>query len=101
LTTEPVDAHHVIPPGLLPALLVTIEPVDAQAQLETTEPAPQHGDTLITRRALESGWPKSLPFQPQALVIRTLPNEADKVRRDYTDSTPTCHRSIVLTMRAA
>jgi arylformamidase len=88
LTTERLDAHRVIPPGLLPALLVTIQPVDAQAQLETTDPAPRHGDTLVTRRALESGWPKGLPFQPQALVIRTLPNEADKVRRDYTDSTP-------------
>jgi hypothetical protein len=88
LTTEPLDAHRVIPPGLLPALLMTIEPVHAQGQCETTDPAPKPGDTLITRRAIDSGWPKTLPFQPQALIIRTLPNEADKMRRDYTDDTP-------------
>jgi arylformamidase len=88
LTAEPLDAHRVIPPGLLPALLVTIEPVDARGQPETTDPTPKQDDTLITRRALESSWPKSLPFKPRALVIRTLPNEADKVRRDYTDITP-------------
>jgi kynurenine formamidase len=73
---------------LLPALLTTIEPVDAHRSLETTEPAPQPGDKLITRHAIERGWPDKLTFQPRAIVIRTLPNEAVKMRRDYTDSTP-------------
>jgi arylformamidase len=88
LTTEPLDAHRVIPAGLLPALLVTIEPAQAQGQLETTDPAPEPGDTLITRQAIERSWPKILPLEPQALIIRTLPNAADKVRRDYTNSSP-------------
>jgi len=88
LTTERLDAHRQIPPGLLPALLTTIEPVDAHSALETTEPTPQPGDLLITRRALERGWPETVPFRPQAMVIRTLPNEAAKKGRDYTNSTP-------------
>jgi arylformamidase len=88
LTTERLDAHRQVPPGLVPALLTTVEPVDAQRALETTEPAPQPGDKLITRRAIEHGWPDTLPFQPRAMVIRTLPNEAAKMRRDYSDSTP-------------
>ena len=88
LTTETLDAHREVPAGLLPALLTTIEPVDAHRTPETTEPAPQPGDKLITRRALEQGWPTTLPFQPRAIVIRTLPNETAKMRRDYTDSTP-------------
>ena len=29
-----------------------------------------------------------LPFQPRAIVIRTLPNDTDKQRRDYTNTTP-------------
>jgi kynurenine formamidase len=29
-----------------------------------------------------------LPFQPRAVVIRTLPNDTDKIRRDYTGSNP-------------
>jgi arylformamidase len=88
LTTERLDAHRQVPRGLLPALLTTIEPVEAHRALETTEPAPQPGDKLITRRAIEGGWPDTLPFQPRAIVIRTLPNDAAKLRRDYTDSTP-------------
>ena len=43
---------------------------------------------MITRSALEQGWPRTLPFQPRAMVIRTLPNDTDKMRRDYTDTTP-------------
>jgi arylformamidase len=88
LTVEPLDAHRQAPPGLVPALLVTIEPIDAHGALETTDPAPQPGDKLITRQAIENAWPKTLPFRPRALVIRTLPNDPDKIRRDYTDSTP-------------
>jgi kynurenine formamidase len=88
LTTEPLDAHRQVPAGLLPALLTTIEPVEAQRTLETTEPTPQPGDKLITRNALENGWPGALPFQPRAMVIRTLPNDTEKQRRDYTNTTP-------------
>jgi arylformamidase len=88
LTTEPLDAHRQVPAGLVPALLTTIEPVEAQRTLETTEPTPQPGDKLITRSALEQGWPGMLPFRPLAAVIRTLPNDTDKQRRDYTHSTP-------------
>jgi arylformamidase len=92
LTTERLDAHRQVPQGLLPALLTTIEPVDAptvrDAPAETTDPAPQPGDRLITRRALEHNWPTTPLLQPRAIVIRTLPNDAGKTRRDYTDSTP-------------
>jgi arylformamidase len=88
LTTEPLDAHRQVPRGLIPAVLATVEPVDARDSPETTDPAAQPGDKLVTRSALERGWPRTMPFLPQAAVIRTLPNDTDKMRRDYTDSTP-------------
>ncbi len=70
LTREAVDAHRVVPTGLLPALLISVSPVLASDTNETTEPAPQPNDLLITREALESQWPASA-FAPQALVLRT------------------------------
>jgi kynurenine formamidase len=92
LTTEPLDAHRQVPAGLLTAVLLSVEPVDTQATTETTDPAPKPGDELITRASLERGFHSvpthSVPFQPRALIIRTLPNDGDKVRRDYTDMTP-------------
>ena len=79
LTTERLDAHRQVPTGLLPALLITVDPADAKdATPETTDPTPQTGDKLITRRAIEQGWPAEPSLQPQALVIRTLPNDPGK-----------------------
>lgn len=89
LTRERADAHSIAPLGLLAALLVSIEPVEATVAGESTDPAPQPGDPLITRRTLESRWRETpAPFEPGVLVIRTLPNRPDKRHRDYTDATP-------------
>jgi arylformamidase len=56
LTREPLDAHRVAPFGLMPALLVTIEPVEARSSDESTDPTPHPDDQLITRHALEKSW---------------------------------------------
>lgn len=88
LTMEPFDAYRVVPPDLLPAVLLTVEPVDARRAGESTDPTPGAADVLITRDALRKRWPESLPFKPRALVIRTLPNGPDKKQRDYTNLTP-------------
>jgi arylformamidase len=89
LTREPIDAHRVVPLGLICALLVSIEPTNARASGESTEPIPQPTDCLITRQALEqSAWAQAAPFEPRALVIRTLPNPTSKQHQDYTSQTP-------------
>jgi arylformamidase len=92
LTREPVDAHRIVPLGFLPALLVSIDPVDASASKESTDPIPQPGDKLITRGALEKSWSAAAqspaPLEPSALIIRTLPNAPTKQHQDYSDSTP-------------
>jgi len=88
LTRERLEAHRVVPAGLIPTLLQSVEPVPAEATRESTEPTPKRGDRLITREALEAGWLRALPFEPRALVIRTLPNDAEKKQRDYTELIP-------------
>jgi arylformamidase len=90
LTREALDAHRVAPLGFLPAVLVSVEPVDAATSTESTDPAPQPGDQLITRHALETSWNAAVsgPFEPRALVIRTLPNTPTKQHQDYSDSKP-------------
>ena len=88
LTRERLDAWRVVPAGFLPALLLSVTAEAAGAAGEGSEPAPHSNDRLITRRALERGWPASAPFEAQALLIRTLPNTADKRARDYSSATP-------------
>jgi kynurenine formamidase len=87
LTREPLDAHRVAPLGFIPAMLVTIEPVEANVSDESTDPTPHPGDQLITRYALEKSW-LAPPFEPRALIIRTLPNPLAKQHQNYSDSTP-------------
>ena len=88
LTLEPLHAHRIIPRGLMPALLISTRPVPANQTSESSDPAPRAGDGVVTRGALQTAWPKELPFEPRALVIRTLANESGKRTRDYTDITP-------------
>jgi hypothetical protein len=82
LTREPLDAWRTAPAGLVPALLASVTPHSAAGGLEGSDPAPAPGDLLLTRRALEQAWPRA-PFEARALVLRTLPNGADKMSRDY------------------
>lgn len=85
LTREAVDALSVIPAGLLPSLVLSIEPVDAKNTKEGTEPAPRPGDRLITAQSLERGWllhgqtdsNSGGVFEARALIVRTLESVAD------------------------
>lgn len=105
LTREPADACSTAPLGLLPTLLISVEPTNAGATGESTEPAPRAGDSLITKSAILESWARANAntnadtsadantgaptlFTPKALVIRTLPNSPDKQHRDYTNQTP-------------
>ena len=85
LTREPLDAWRVVPAGLLPAILVSVTP--EAAGLEGSDPAPAPQERLVTRRALERAWPRA-PFEPRALIVRTLPNSISKRSRDYSGTTP-------------
>lgn len=87
LTREPLDAHRIVPRGLLPALLLSVKPTSPSRTAESSDPSPQASDRLVTRSALQAAWPE-LPFTARALVIRTLPNDSPKRTRDYTDITP-------------
>jgi kynurenine formamidase len=86
LTRERLDAWRAAPAGLVPAVLLSV--AAAAPGDEGSDPAPQPGDRLITRRALEQAWPASVPFAPRAVVIRTLPNSPEKRARDYTGQIP-------------
>lgn len=62
--------------GLVPALLISVEPVKGSRET-AAGPGP-----VITAGQLD--WPEGT----RALVIRTLPNDPDKCRRDYAQTPP-------------
>jgi arylformamidase len=59
LTKDLLEAHRVIPAGLLPAVVMSLTPEAQSESQETSDPPPQAEDKLITRRALEAAWPAS------------------------------------------
>lgn len=80
LTLERADVQGLIPQRLLPACLLTLEPEVACDSPETSVPAPQGADLLITRAALEQAWPAA-PYErlaARALIVRTQPNPPQK-----------------------
>ena len=93
LTREAGDTWRVVPRGLLPAVVVSVTPEPARETSESTDPQPWGTDVLITQRRLRAAWPMARPaagpmFDPVAAIIRTMPNEASKRSRDYSDSVP-------------
>jgi arylformamidase len=88
LTRESGDTWRVVPRGLLPAVVVSVMPEPARETAESTDPQPWGTDVLITKRRLRAAWPMGRMVDPVAAVIRTLPNEAAKRTRDYSDLVP-------------
>lgn len=88
VTADRVGIRDIAIEHLLPALLVTVLPEAAEATPESSDPASQPGDRLITRKALQSiAGPQLLPGC-HALVIRTLPNDRSKQYRRYEADPP-------------
>lgn len=88
LTRETLDAYRVVPAGFVPAVLLSVTPEAPAVSGESSEPAPAAGDLIVSARAIGHAWPAAVPFEARALVIRTLPNSADKRARDYTLASP-------------
>jgi arylformamidase len=71
LTTGFRPLHEFVPMEPIPALLLTVDAVNAADTTEDTLPAPQEGDRLVTCEALLKHWPAALHPAPRALLLRT------------------------------
>lgn len=71
--------------GWQSALLVSVIPETVEDDRESYQPALEREDRLITREALESCVGTA---RPDALVIRTVPNDRAKLSRDYGEEAP-------------
>lgn len=83
LTRERLSVHDRALRPLYIAALVSVPGEDAAGAAETTVPAPRPGDRLITARTLAAALESVGAGELEALVVRTLPNNADKLARDW------------------
>lgn len=68
---------------LIGAALVSVEPEPASDCGESADPAPLDGDRLITASGLGLALQRVTGTPVDALLIRTLPNDPEKLSRDY------------------
>jgi arylformamidase len=83
VTRERLPVHDSALRPLYLAALVTVTAEEAVGSGETSDPFPQAGDRLITARALAAALGAIDAPPVEALVVRTLPNGADKRARDW------------------
>lgn len=83
LTSERISVHASALRPAFVAALVSVAAEDAEQSGETSDPGPQPGDRWITARALAGALAAIEPAPIEALVVRTLPNDAAKRTRDW------------------
>ncbi len=83
IADRPIAVCDMLQASLIPATLITIEPEAARDTSETYNPPPRPDDPLLTRARLEQALQGHRPEFLEALVIRTIPNDAGKRTRDY------------------
>ncbi len=88
VTRERVSVHDCALRPLYVAALVSVTGQDAGHSTEGTAPAPRPGDRLVTAQALAAALDSVGAEALEAVVVRTLPNTADKLTRDWMQPPP-------------
>jgi kynurenine formamidase len=85
ITGERLSISHLALDPLIGTALVSVEAVLAEDSGETSEPPAEKGDRFVTAAGLGLALQRLHGVPVDALVIRTMPNGADKTSRDYSE----------------
>ena len=88
VTDDRVSIAEALRGGMHLALLLSVPPTGAAASGEGSDPSPSPGDELVTAAALEAARAAHQDLSPTALVLRTLPNGAGRMSREYAGPAP-------------
>lgn len=83
IVDQPFPVSELPIPPLMPALLLSVEPVPATQTSENTTPLACPEDFLITEKSLNDLAKNADLNKISALIIRTLPNDEEKPQRKY------------------
>jgi hypothetical protein len=87
VTTDRIAVHEVLRGGLSIARLVSVRPTPVGASGEQADPEATPGELVVTAAALGRAL-ATLPGDSEALILRTLPNDASKLGRRYAGPAP-------------
>lgn len=88
IVDERLRIHEQLQESLIPATLITVKPELPNVSVDGYDPPLNDEDLVIDRETLEDALRHADKDFLQALVIRTSPNPADKMARDYMQQAP-------------
>ena len=88
LAFERISIHSVLQNGLMPATLITIEPMDAFDSEDSCRHKKNKEDKIITRDGLTKAIGDRSKEFLEGLIVRTLPNDDSKMSRQYLQEPP-------------
>jgi kynurenine formamidase len=88
ITHARISVHDCLQDVFIPATLVSVAPKNAGETNETYAVDLSSEDKLITRHSLESALQKNNENFLDGLIIRTLPNDKDKLTKTYLEEIP-------------
>ena len=90
VTSDRVAVHEVLKGGLHIARLVSVRPGPLGDSGERADPDAAGPEPVVTARALTAAL-ALLPGESEALIVRTLPNDATKLARRYDGAAPAAY----------
>jgi arylformamidase len=88
ITDERIRIHDVLRDSFIPATLISVTPVTPNSSPDHYDPSLHADDKVIDRNMLEGALKNGDTSFFQAIVLRTLPNTAEKQARDYMQEAP-------------
>lgn len=85
ITAERISVSSLALDPLISTALVSVEAVPAEDSGETSEPPAEKGDRFVTAAGLGLALQRLHGVPVDALLIRTIPNGADKTSRNYSE----------------
>jgi kynurenine formamidase len=91
IVDEPVAVGELALTPLMPAVVLTVQPVELSETSESYGGISADEDLVVTRDALEAAFAQTEASKSfcSAVIIRTLPNTADKTQQSYSGTNPT------------
>lgn len=88
ITFERISIHELLKDAFIPSTLVSVAPENANQTSDTYSIALNETDKLITKKSLENALRDTDENFLEGLIVRTLPNDASKLTREYLNEIP-------------
>ena len=88
ITHSRISVHDCLRDAFIPATLISVSPQTSSETNETYAVGLNIEDKLITRKALENALQENNENFLDGLIIRTLPNDKDKLTKTYLEDIP-------------